>query len=463
VELGGSAEAVVGTGGGLAVLVQSWGGEPPEPAPGGVGGRIEVSVGETADLLLAVGEQEQPLATWTRDELDVAARETADRWRRWSDALTYEGPWRDAVVRSSLALKLLVHEPTGAIAAAATTSLPEVIGGVRNWDYRFSWIRDASLAVDGMLALGGLDEARGYFDWLEDACHDAAPGLAVLFALDGSSETDEQELPLAGYRRSRPVRTGNAAAEQLQLGVYGEILQTAWLYHDRGLELTERMRSLLAETADLVCELWPRPDRGIWEARGDDFHFTHSKMMCAIALDRAVELAGLGQLAGGNVDRWRTEAARAREFVETRCWSDELGSYCRSADSPGEVDASLLLATILGYSDPADERLAATLAAVRERLGRGPYVYRYRTDDGLPGNEGAFVACSFWVAGALGRMERLDEAAETFESALALGNDLGLFSEEIDPETGAFLGNFPQAFSHLALVNAAVTIARRTS
>jgi GH15 family glucan-1,4-alpha-glucosidase len=360
-----------------------------------------------------------------------------------------------------MALKLLVFAPSGAIAAAATTSLPEAIGGERNWDYRFSWPRDSAFTLRALLGIGCPREADAFFWWLLHASQLTAPEVHVLYRLNGRSEADERPLPLAGYRGSRPVRVGNGAAGQTQLDVYGEVMDAASevARADGRLDRDEARR--LASIADRVCEIWRDPDAGIWEVRSDAAHFTQSKMMCAVALDRACTLADQGMLRG-DVERWRRERDEVRAFVEERCYSADKQSYTRSA---GEdfLDASLLLGVIAGYDDVTAPRLVGTVDAIRGELTHGPLVTRYVGEDGIPGEEGAFVACSFWLAEAYARQGRVDEATALMDEVIELANDVGLYAEEIDPETGDFLGNFPQGLSHLALINAAVAIAEASS
>jgi GH15 family glucan-1,4-alpha-glucosidase len=365
------------------------------------------------------------------------------------------------VLRGALALKLLVHAPSGAVAAAATASLPEELGGERNWDYRFSWIRDSTFTLDAFMQLGCPAEARAYFWWLMHASQLTHPHLRVLYTLAGADHAPERELALEGYGGSKPVRIGNAAAEQLQLDTYGELMHTAWLYERAGNRIDPDIGRRLADLADVVCDLWRRPDSGIWEVRSESAHFTQSKMMCWVALDRAVDLAGRGVIPGEHNQRWRESTEAIRGFIESECWSSQKRSYVRFAGSE-ELDASLLLGVLHGYQGGSTDRLRSTVEAVRRELADGPYIRRYSGEDGVSGTEGAFVACSFWLVEALARSGRVGEAAELMDQLVPLSNDVGLYSEEIDPISGAFLGNMPQGLSHLALISAAVAIGQRS-
>lgn len=443
-----------------ALALLAWEAGEPGLRNGVVEGRFVAAEGSTADIVLAAAHQE-PLVFPSRSEAAARLTATVNTWRAWSDARRHEGPWREAVVRSGLALKLLVFAPSGAIAASATTSLPETIGGERNWDYRFSWPRDSAFTLRALLALGCAREADAFFWWLLHASQLTRPEVRVLYRLNGRPEADERSLPLEGYRRSRPVRVGNGAAGQTQLDVYGEVMDAASeVAHSRG-GLDGDHAHRLAEIADHVCEVWRRPDAGIWEVRSEPAHFTQSKMMCAVALDRACTLAREGFL-DGDVDRWQRQRDEIRAFVDDRCYAEDKGSYTRSADEQ-HLDASLLLGVIARYADPTEPRLVGTVDAVRRELARGPLVTRYVGEDGLPGEEGAFVACSFWLAEAYARQGRVDEAAELMDELIELANDVGLYAEEIEPATGDFLGNFPQGLSHLALINAAVAVAEAAS
>jgi GH15 family glucan-1,4-alpha-glucosidase len=422
-----------------------------------IAGNFEAAEGSSALLAVSYAHQE-PLVFPGRDELAQRLDDTCRSWRHWADNRSYEGPWRDAVLRSALALKLLVHAPSGAMAAAATASLPEEIGGERNWDYRYSWIRDSAFAIDAFLQLGCPAEAHAYFWWLMHATQITHPRLHVLYQLDGGTRVPEHELPLSGYRNSRPVNIGNGAVSQLQLDTYGEVMQTVWLYTLNGNAVDSDVARRFAGIADFVCSSWHQPDAGIWEVRSEPAHFTQSKMLCAVALDRALRLAERRILPRDNASCWQRERTSIRDFVETQCWSDDKQSYVRFAGGD-ELDASILLGVLQGYAEADDERLRKTVDAIARELADGPYVRRYVGDDGVGGTEGAFVACSFWLAGALARTGRVDAAAELMEDALELANDVGLYSEEIDPRSGEFLGNMPQGLSHLALISAAGAIA----
>jgi GH15 family glucan-1,4-alpha-glucosidase len=440
-----------------ALAVCSWEAGKAQINDEGILGRFEARASSSALIALCAAHQE-PLVLPAREHVERRLEATTAYWRRWAAQRAYDGPWRDAVIRSALALKLLFFAPSGAIAAAATTSLPEEIGGERNWDYRFCWVRDSAFTLDALLHLGCPGEADAFFWWLLHASQLTHPRLQVLYRLDGGDRAPERTLELDGYRRSRPVRVGNGAAEQTQLDIYGDLLQTALIYTEAGGRLDRETGRRLAGIADLICRTWRQPDAGIWEVRSQPLQYTHSKMMCWVALDRAQRLCDAGHVLSRHAATWREEALAIREFIETRCWSERLGSYSRHAGGE-DLDASLLLGIMLGYESPDPSRLSATVAALRRELGHGALLARYSSQDGLRGTEGAFLCCSFWLADALARIGRVDEATELMEQLLALANDVGLYAEEIDPDSGEMLGNMPQGLVHLALINAAVSIA----
>jgi GH15 family glucan-1,4-alpha-glucosidase len=447
----------VALGGRDALAVCSWGAGEARVDEEAIFGRFDVAESESALIALCAAHQE-PLVFPTREQVEARLQATTAYWRHWASQRAYDGEWRDAVIRSALALKLLFHAPSGAIAAAATTSLPEEIGGERNWDYRFCWVRDSAFTLEALLRLGCPGEAEAFFWWLLHASQLTHPRLQVLYRLDGGDRAPEHTLELDGYRASRPVRVGNDAAAQTQLDVYGDLLQTALIYAEAGGWVDAETGRRLAGMANLVCRIWRQPDSGIWEVRSEAVHFTHSKMMCWVALDRAVRLSDTGHVPARHASRWRREALAIREFIETRCWSQRLGSYTRNAGGE-ELDASVLLGVLLGYGAEDPGRLAATVTVLQRHLGRGPLVNRYSGEDGLPGAEGAFLCCSFWLADALARVGRAEEATELMQQLIALANDVGLYAEELDPHTNELLGNIPQGLVHLALINAAFSIA----
>jgi GH15 family glucan-1,4-alpha-glucosidase len=427
-----------------------------EVRDGVISGRIELAQGSSAILSLSASHRE-PLVIPGREDSERRLERTVDFWPQWADRSEYNGSWREAVVRSTLALKLLTFAPSGAIVAAPTTSLPEWIGGERNWDYRFTWLRDASWTLDAMLRLGFRDEAHAFFWWLMHASRLTQPRLQILYRIDGSDHAGERELrELDGYRGSAPVRIGNGASKQIQLDLYGAVLEAIWLYGKEVGHLDGDTGKEVARIADYVASHWRDPDNGIWEVRDERAHYTQSKALCWVALDRACALADEGRIPNRN-KRWRTEADELQRFVDTEGWDEERHSYIRAPDLR-ELDASLLTLALLGYHEPRDKRIQGTIAAIERELREGPYVYRYRGEDGLAGDEGAFLTCSFWLVDAYARTGRLDDANALMEELVGLANDVGLYSEEIDPRTGEFLGNFPQGLTHLALVNAAVSI-----
>ena len=432
---------------------------------GRVTARFTLAAGESVCFGLHHRSSDEPgPRLWSQHDLERRLDGTVATWRSWARLhQRYEGPWRHLVHHSGRVLQALTFAPTGAIAAAATTSLPESIGGARNWDYRYSWVRDASFTVDALWVAACPDEADAFFTYMAtSAAAQVQRGgdLQIMFGVGGEHDLTERELPhLAGWRDSRPVRVGNGAWDQRQLDVYGELLNAA----ARLPEVVERCpaatKTFLADLADAAAERWTEPDQGIWEVRGGAQHFLYSKLMCWVALDRAIALAGLLE-ATDRVERWKPIRDEIADAITTRGWSDQAQSFTQAFDSD-HLDASALMMSIVGFIDPRHPRMLATLDAIEDRLTdeRG-LVYRYLAPDGLSGDEGTFLLCTFWLAQARALAGQVDQATALFERAVAFVNDVDLLAEEVDPTTGELLGNFPQAFSHIGLVNAAWAISQ---
>ena len=399
-------------------------------------------------------------------ELERLAVDTGAYWRDWLNRSTYTGRWREMVMRSAMTLKLLIYNPTGAPVAAATTGLPEQAGGERNWDYRFTWIRDGSLSVHALLGLGYIEEAGRFSMWMRDrvAEHGDSDGghpLKIMFRVDGSADLTEEILDhFEGWRGSRPVRIGNGAADQLQLDIFGEAMDAIYDASQHGLPVAHQGWQALTRIADWVSDNWDQPDEGIWETRGGRKDFTYGRFQCWAALDRALKLAGqLGRPA--NTAKWAAARDRLYNQIMDRGWNQRAGAFTQHYDTD-VLDSSLLLMPIEGFISPLDPMWQSTLRAMDRELVSDSLVYRYNpaaSPDGLAGNEGTFSLCTFLYVDALARAGRLDDAVLCFEKMHTYGNHLGLYSEEIGP-TGEQLGNFPQAFTHLSLINSALTLNR---
>jgi GH15 family glucan-1,4-alpha-glucosidase len=446
--------------GSLAVALQTW---PDLEVVPGRESTLELEPGSSVFFLLSLADR-GPLVLMHPPRAWELLEEGVRWWHEWSRRIAYQGPMRESVLRSLITLRLLTYSPSGAPVAAPTTSLPEVEGGSRNWDYRFAWPRDASLGVDTFLGVDIPEDAHAFLGWLVHATRRFRPGLHPAYRLDGGNVPEEGEVPgCPGYRGSAPVLVGNSAAEQHQLDLYGWLLDAAWRLVESGARLDSDAWRAMRKFADYAGEHWPERDAGIWESRRrEQCHHVHSKLMLWLALDRALAICRSHPARRSQRRRWERQRDDLARDIVTRGFDEDRGTYVQAYGLP-ELDAATLWLPELGFEEPGSPRLRGTVNAVRRELDAGEgLLYRYPPgSDELEGVEGAFVACSFWLVRALALVGEVEQAGELLESLCRRGNDVGLFSEEIDPSTGDFLGNFPQALSHSALVQAARAVARR--
>ncbi|MDZ7727730.1 MAG: glycoside hydrolase family 15 protein [Dehalococcoidia bacterium] len=432
---------------------------------GGVESRFETRPGE--DHIFVLSYRQPPAMLFgssVRELAPKALEHTEAHWREWLSRCTYDGPHAGMVRRSLLTLRLLDYALTGAIVAAPTTSLPETIGGIRNWDYRFCWIRDAAFTLYSFLTIGYPEEAENYLNWVLDVTRGDPRALRVLYPIEGADHVPEQVLDhLEGYRGSAPVRIGNGAEAQRQLDMYGEVLDCAWLMHRRGGIIGETLWELLRAIVDYVCEVWSLPDHGPWEVRSEPRHFVYSKVLCWVAVDRGVRLAEERGFAC-ELDRWRETRSAIATEIETHGYKEPPGTYTAAYDGE-DLDAALLALPLRRFVDANEPRMAATIERIRTELameGAPELLHRVSPgfEDGLHGDEGAFLLCSFWLADCLAIQDRPEAAEDLINSLMGHANDVGLFAEMYDARTGNQLGNFPQAFTHIALINALVNLHR---
>jgi GH15 family glucan-1,4-alpha-glucosidase len=436
-----------------------------ERVDGGVHARFELDAGSAQTFVLERVTPDHICRPFPERETAAAFEATVDYWRRWLHQSRYRGRWREMVNRSALTLKLLTYAPSGAIVAAPTCSLPEQLGGERNWDYRYTWIRDAAFSLYGLLRLGFSEEAAAFMAWLDDRMREGRMGpggpLQIMYGIDGRAELPEEELThLSGYRDSAPVRVGNGAATQRQLDIYGELIDSVYLYNKHGRPIFNETWSHVRRIIDWLCEHWDQVDEGIWETRGGQKDFTYSRLMCWVAIERAVRMNRARGLPGDLV-RWLSERDRIYNQIWQKGYSPQRGAFVQHFGSE-TLDASLLLMPLVLFIAPQDPNWISTLDAIGDELVSDSLVYRYNIEaspDGLRGDEGTFSMCSFWFVEALTRAGREAEARLAFEKMLTYANHLGLYAEEIGP-TGEQLGNFPQAFTHLALISAAYNLDR---
>jgi GH15 family glucan-1,4-alpha-glucosidase len=432
---------------------------PMDFAQDGAFGEFTLRPGETATFVLEQVPETYVPRKYSEAETREAFEETVRYWRGWLSQCRYQGRWREIIYRSALTLKLMTYRPSGAIVAAPTTSLPEQIGGVRNYDYRYTWIRDAAFSLYALLRLGFTEEASAFMDWLTDRFREPRPAeagpLQIMYGIDGRAELEEEILDhLDGYRGSRPVRIGNAAADQLQLDIYGELIDSVYIYNNHANPIAHASWMELTRIVDWACENWDQADEGIWEVRGGRQHFTYSRLMSWVAIERALRIAMQRGLPS-NLDRWRKARDAIYHQIMNRGWNEEKQAFVQHYDTD-TLDASVLVMPLVKFIAPTDPQWLSTLDAITRSIVSDSLVYRYDvalSPDGLEGEEGTFSICTFWYVEALARAGRVDEARLAFEKMLTYANHLGLYAEEIG-QTGEALGNFPQAFTHLALISA---------
>jgi GH15 family glucan-1,4-alpha-glucosidase len=422
-------------------------------------GQVRIKAGERVYFSLAYTKGDIGVIAPLGEHAQARLESTVQWWRNWTSRCTYEGPYEEAVHRSAITLKLMTFALSGAVVAAPTTSLPEAIGADRNWDYRYCWLRDAALTMRAFTGLGYQDEAGSFLQWLLHATRLTWPKLQIMYDVYGRTNLVEKELVhLSGYRGSRPVRVGNGAHTQIQLDVYGEVISAAYHFVRSGGRLQADEQKLLAGFGEMVCKHWREPDQGIWEIRGAKRHYTFSKVMCWAALDSLIKLHEQGCVRI-DLERLQRERDAIAQAIEARGFSEFLDSYVAEFDGD-RLDAALLLMGCVGYKDPGHAHMRATFDRIRERLGCDGLLYRYEQGtDGMAAPEGAFGICSFWAVDNLAKRGDVSDAREAFEHILSFANDLGLYAEEIDVATGEALGNFPQAFTHVGLINAAMALA----
>jgi GH15 family glucan-1,4-alpha-glucosidase len=431
----------------------------------GVTCEITLRAGESATFVLERVPEEYVPRPYSEDETREAFDRTIEYWRRWLSTSRYQGRWREVVHRSALTLKLLTFRPTGGIVAAPTTSLPEHLGGGRNWDYRYTWIRDAAFSLYALLRLGFTEEAAAFMDWLRERFSERPPGgqgpLQIMYGIDGRSELAEEELEhFEGYQCSAPVRIGNGASQQLQLDIYGEMIDSVYIYNRDGSPIDHDAWVDLSRVIDWICDNWDQADEGIWEERGGRKHYTYSRLMSWVGLERAVKIA-LARGLPADLPKWQSSRDLIYRQIMAKGWHEDRQAFVQHYDSQF-LDASLLLMPLVNFVAPTDRRWLSTLDAISGELVSDSLVYRYNVEaspDGLEGEEGTFSICTFWYVEALARAGHLDQARLTFEKMLTYANHLGLYSEQIGL-TGEALGNFPQAFTHLALISAAFCLDR---